>query len=303
MSTMVYWADWSRVWGLTFGLEASTMQENVHWSLKSQLGTNCLPLHRFIGFLDKVMTRRQIKINHVRENPKSMDTLRTTLSNGFSAFVKCCEKCVITEGQYYLFAQFDEAQAYEIEQLTTKAAVMDKLRFEEASASAKRFSLMLDSIEKLEESGRYFLVKHREHDKQHVVAVMLNGSIACSCGEAAARGAPDRHVLCLLRNRAMVFRPSVHLHPLYLKRSSPDLEMSFSFKDEKVAFKPGARWDYVVSETKDPWKVKGMGMIQGAVIVGPSPSRKKKDKDTESLMRQKKAGMRFSITRKQIQGF
>jgi len=86
----------------------------------------------------------------------------------------------------------------------------------------------------------------------------------------------------------MVFRPSVHLHILYLKRSSPDLEMSFSFKDEKVAFKPGARWDYVVSETKDAWKVKGMGMIPGAVIVGPSPSRKKKDKATEKLDEAKK---------------
>jgi len=228
------------------------------------------------------MKRRQLQINMMRENPKSIETLKFTLSNGFSKFVQCCETCTTTEAQYHLFGEFDLSQAYEIEQLTTTDAVMGKLRLEKASASAKRFSLLFHSVGSLSETGRYFAVTHRDAEtKQHVVAILRNGSIACSCGEPAAWGAPDRHVFSVLRNREMAFSPSIHLHPLYLKHSCVNMSMSFNFKGEKDAFQDGAKWDFAVTETKNQWKVQGMGMIPGATISGPSPSKKKKDKAAE----------------------
>jgi len=67
-------------------------------------------------------------------------------------------------------------------------------------------------------------------------------------------GAPDRHVLCLLRNRRMTFKPSVHLHPIYSKLSHSGAStdsMSLNFRDEMNAFKDGAKWNFAVDTTKD----------------------------------------------------
>jgi len=56
---------------------------------------------------------------------------------------------------FHLFGEFDLSQAYAEEELLTKDDVLEALGFEQAAASAKRFSLLLEFGEELSDSGRY----------------------------------------------------------------------------------------------------------------------------------------------------
>jgi len=43
--------------------------------------------------------------------------------------------------------------------------------------------------------------------------------------------------------------------------------MSFNFRDEKNAFKDGAKWNFAVDATKDLWREKGTGILPGTMMI------------------------------------
>ena len=293
-STIEYWADWARVWGLTFGLVASTLQENIHWSLKSQLrGNNVFP-HHFIEFVSRVMTKRQAGVEARRKSSTTLARYREDLpKDGLRAFVDVCSAWTTLASQSYLFAEMEEARRFAVVKLQTEEEVMRALP---RGASAKRFSLLLRREESNIATSKYFLVKHWDVTvREEIVCVTAAGSIACSCGDVAEMGAPDRHVLAVYLEGHLAFSPKHHLHvahksPSVNSEGYPDAPVWHKCANCPTTFTADARWNEAVLFTETAWVTEGRGgHAVAAPEFGVSPSRKAKSSNLSKKEQFKKA--------------
>jgi hypothetical protein len=279
-STMIYWADWARVWGLTFGLVASTIQENVHWSLKSRLEGACIPPHQLITFLTSVLCERQVKIDLNRKSNKKIQALKRDLSRfGFESVVTSVETYATIEGQDLILAEFDAAQGYDVKEVVDLSSLPSDRR----GASALRFSMLLE----VSEEGRLFEVKNRAHGGVDLVHIAANGTLACTCGDVHSLGAPDRHVFAVYRTGKMLFNPFLHLHPIYLnpkKTKSKFFQAASVGNIDAELIDQGCAWDDAKTSTEHAWRTKGIGSAGVSALIY-SPAKKKV---AESLSRQEK---------------
>lgn len=290
VSTEPYWADWARIWGLTFGLVSSTMQENLHWSLKSQLRGNCVFPHHFIDFLIKTLSRRQLIAERKRKSSKTFDNLQRDLTlNGYKTFVEVAQMWTTLEAQDHLYQELDMAQAYEETiELFSREQVMENLPLQRRGASANRFAMLMDQDEGAlgPDGAKYYAVRHNALDsdaKPDIVCVTKNGSFACTCGDVAAMGAPDRHVFALLRKKLVAFSPKHHLHRHYwANKATPDWKSPPVTRGGfDVSACPSvsalASWDEATALTTVEWEVRGQG-VEGYRFLNMAPSPVRPDR-------------------------
>ena len=90
-------------------------------------------------------------------------------------------------------------------------------------SSALRLGIIID-VDGGTMNGRFFKVIHAEQQTFDVVCVRENGSLACSCGEFATFGAPDRDIFSVFRHGFFAFDSILNLHPIYLHPSAVSLD-------------------------------------------------------------------------------
>mmetsp|Transcript_20228 Transcript_20228/g.50088 ORF Transcript_20228/g.50088 Transcript_20228/m.50088 type:complete len:250 (-) Transcript_20228:990-1739(-) len=78
--TIKYWSKAYRVWNLSMGLATSTMQEGVHWSLKSQLRGRSVMAHMLQNFLLRVLLNRKIGVERRRSSINPLRNLKNALT-------------------------------------------------------------------------------------------------------------------------------------------------------------------------------------------------------------------------------
>ena len=264
------WAEFARVWGLTFNLNTSTIQENAQWSIKSQLRGKSVMAHRFVQFMIDIFSRRQSRITKRLSALRSISHLAESARQVHKSFAGVVEQTLSREGQQLIFKEFDRAQAYSWAELTTPAEIRAAIPLERRGASAKRFSMLISDQVPLE--GRYFKVTHLDKRTHDIVHVFANGSIACTCGRFASSGAPDHHFFVLLRSKQVAFNPIAHVHPAYFASSIAFGDAFTVPTDLKHTVNATASWQTAVEASKEQWTKEGMGGFIGS-IVPISPSR------------------------------
>lgn len=274
-STIEYWADWARVWlyakhilssinlttRFTFGLVCSTMQESVHWSLKSQLEGQCVAPHQLIQFLIQVLSNRQTNISRRMRTDTNLKNLASDLAKvGCKQFIDAMNRFVLPCQQFKLLSELSSAQAYKVSRVKVNTEedsdeIKEILSKHRRGVSAFRFS-MLDFS-----AGKLFQLKHSEKGTTDFVYVSPKGSVACTCGELFETGIFDRHILAVYRQEKIALNFCTMMHPACLiNKVTPDLKAACVGPANLIAkLDLSAPWDELVQATENDWKQRGLG--------------------------------------------
>jgi len=271
--TIKYWANAHRVWNLTFGLTSSTMQENLHWSLKSKLRGCSVMAHMFRAFLVRVLNGRAVSVQRRQATVKPLKNLiRDLVVKGGRRLVNALETCVTKSGQSRLLMEFDLAEGRKSREIPWSEAaktiqLMNDALLLQDGASWLRFTYLFEDAQD-QVASRLFVVEMTEVDddhpqRPHLVLVLPSGSVACSCGEVSAWGGFDRHVFHLVRTGTICFAPLVHLHPTYLVPGAKDLQDKSSFavvpEGMTASSVTNASWAEAFEMSKERWDRLGLG--------------------------------------------
>lgn len=263
-NTILYWADFARVWHLTFDLTTTALIEGYHSTLKKPLkGKSILP-HLLPAFLAKVLEGRKFYCQSNRGMAlRNFRQQKMYVSNemGLKEFVKCLESNIHEQSQQYLLEQAGEALLYEVTKVSNgdiKKVLDDVVKHDRSSGL--RFS-MLNDVE--DYTGTFFKVRRKQAENFHVVHVSKNGGLACSCGDSQSRGAPDRHILAVYMEGGFLFSPRHHIHPAYVKMSAGADFLPISDKNPRLPdmVTPICTWNEAFQITEEPWKARGLGQI------------------------------------------
>jgi len=192
--TIKYWANSHRVWNLTFGLTTSTMQENLHWSLKSKLRGCSVMAHMFRAFLVRVLTGRAVSVERRQATVKPLKHLIRDLAvKGGRRLVNALQTCVTKSGQNRLLMEFDLEEGRKSWDIPWSEAaetiqLMNDAMLLQDGTSWLRFTYLFEGAQDQMARRRLFVVEMREVDddhpqRPHLVLVLPSGSVACSCGE------------------------------------------------------------------------------------------------------------------------
>ena len=291
-STVIYWADWARVWGLTFGLTTSTLQENLHWSLKARLRGNSVSPHMFIEFLEKTLGERQNRISYNRTGDKPLQQLKSEMRlNGFGSVLEACERHMRPDGLQVVLTEFEHASRYDVRQLLGVEEAREILPIERRGASAYRFQLLLE-LDEMSEVTLFAVTLRADAANVDVVCRTPAGSVVCTCGDVCALGHPDRHVFAVVRCGLLAFSPVHHLHPLYWRAAtlaSQEVEAVWVGATRPSGnFTSAGRWNEAYELTRQAWLEKGIGPEGKAALVWHSPAREKARSECSALLQEVK---------------
>ncbi len=269
--TMKYWAFYSTAWKLNFGLQTTSVQESMHASIKSHIGSFPVPVHLMPNLVDKwnckqAQRRRKEVTNFTQTDADNSKLLKdigcSTIHLSLQLFATPVARRVIC---------CDILKSQRCFEVTTIDSIPDYLRYWEKlnnEPNAFRFHLLLKMLsnnfeEKVDMNtvGRLFWVcPLGDTHKPGCVLVLPNGSFASTSGMFAAYGRPD--ILCwavVVRGYAY-FNPFSHLHSTYLQ-GMPSIDTSMQNAAAKVGrpnliLPKDACWNGAVKLAEDAWKVR-----------------------------------------------
>lgn len=276
------WGKYNRVWVLTFGLVATTMQENFHWSAKSHLdGKSVLP-HELLDFMRSVVeTRRRWTARKGKMSTKDKEKL-THMRSVAPEVVKAAENHLTHFATMEMIGMLNVGLTYNATRMETIQSIRMHLRPNEQGPSALRFSLLLalqpsqahgmvsggtDTMA-VEPTllGRFFLVSRNATDRSAIVHVLENGALACSCGEYASWGMICIHICSVYYAGWITLNPYAHLHPHYLKRKDGVPEDSYTnasfcrkVGEDRIEIASTATWNTAVKLTEEAWNLERQG--------------------------------------------
>jgi hypothetical protein len=208
------WAAYARVWTLDFGLVATSIQENLHWSLKSRLKGRSVPPHLFCAFLVKTMRQRQLRINRDLYSARSMDSICQEMRSGQADVLASFQQWLKPEGIKYFLGQFklgkDDYIVHDLDVIVSSSALPVQRR----ASSARRFEQLLRVDEA--RTARLYKIEHRTCSTFDLVRISSNGSFACTCGDFARMGGPCRHILAGVVQGQIQLSCFHHFHPVHL---------------------------------------------------------------------------------------
>jgi hypothetical protein len=261
------------------------MQENIHSSLKRRLDGNCVLVHKFIPFLERILGNRKVNLQYKLGHQYGFEALKNSLKqHGGAEFVAAIDKCIIREGQDYLFRQFESGQAYEVKEVVLSDDLeINRLKAEiipNRGAAALRLFML---IEQDFRQGCFYEVIHKEFTTatKNGVYFTKNGSGACTCGDTCTMGSWDRHLFAVLRVKRAKFVPFLHLHPSYLKPGMFDVKNKFTIvvgSGNPLNVTELASWDEPYKLTCKVWKEQGLGIIGTGLLRYTSPMKKSSEK-------------------------
>lgn len=276
--TMIYWAEWARTWGLTFNLTSATMQENVNWTIKSGLGPkNSLQPHQLIDYVTKQMKNRQDQLEYRRKGNKVLKELQKELNSNLKTF---SNNNIFEEGKIRFNNEANASLHYWVKIIEGEDLSVDLqnvIKFDRASGN--RFSVLVSNS-----NNKFFHVQHESSsDKFSIVALLENRAVACSCGEHATFGAPDRHILAVWRKSYFPLNIRAHFHPIYWasqveSRVVEDPLHSIQFSNSLLI--PARNmstvsWNSSYEQTVEGWNVKGLGAAGVAAFAWNEDSKRK----------------------------
>jgi len=256
------------------GLATSTMQEGVHWSLKSQLRGRSVMAHMLQNFLLRVLLNRKIGVERRRSSIKPLRNLKIALTKkgGRGRLVfESLGPCVTEYGQIRLLTQYALSDGNEFHEVPWAEVVEHGERVREDmlaqdGASWLRFCYLLEETQ-LGQDCRVFVVQLEEENadnsrRPYWLLVLPSGSVSRSCREVAEWGGFDRHAFDLVRQRVIVFASLAHFHPTYLVPAAKDLADKSRFAvipDEMSAdAASSATWDEAFELSKEKWDREGL---------------------------------------------
>lgn len=239
-SSVELWALYETTWSLTFGFQSTAVQEGVHWSLKSGLLGNELPLHLVPAYIRKIMTRRTVlKYKQKKAVSKTLNRLlEDSKERGFKQFCDTANTYLTDEGLSLILIALDDSFAYNAEFLnvTDLESVLPYIEFR--GPSARRLKCLIQEVNEMiaesncsSTSGSHQAdVDHRLNPALKLIKVTSNrcngtvdivvvnengGGIACSAPQYMNWGIPSKHVMAAFRNGLMQLNVAKNLHPIY----------------------------------------------------------------------------------------
>jgi len=236
-------------------------------SINLQHVTACLPVEAASMAAVTPAPDERIIVDDRFFTSKTLDSLINDFPRwGYSSLVDGLVASTTRRTQLQILGDLFDGESYLTEELLSRDQVLQSIPNDRRGASAYRFSMLIPEDPDGALPGKYFKVTRRATDTSDVVHVTANVSFACTFGDVARKGAPDRHVLALLRQRKVAFNPLVHLHPSYLSADKRVLLERRPFMDWTAGEAPlldsvheAAGWDECVLATDKAWQHKGEG--------------------------------------------
>lgn len=212
------------------------MQEGIYWSLKAGLCKKKVELHKIIDFFPDVMNTRRL----TRERLSNADTLSQlqvlAATSGCFEFSESIKIYLTLEGQQDTLRRLNEALNYLVSPLLTKSSLRSALVEAESfrTSSARRFSLFIDSAygsgNGSEEATypaivcndvgvKFYRVQSRSAEcTVDIVAVLGNGSFACTDPMFANMGLPCKHIMAVFLSGDTYLNRGLHYNTEYQKK-------------------------------------------------------------------------------------
>ena len=297
-STAPQWAVCCFNWSFTLGYQSTAMQEGIHWSLKARLCKKKVELHKIVDFFRDVMSTRRL----TRERLSHADTLSQlhvrAATSGCFEFSESIKIYLTLEGQQDTLRRLNEALNYLVSPLLTESSLRSALVEAESfrTSSARRFSLFIDSAYGSENESeeatypaivcndvgvKFFRVQSRSAEcTVDLVAVLGNGSFACTDPTFANMGLPCKHIMAVFLSGDTYLNPGLHYNPEYQKEfvrsMNPLYLVGLSKASSTRMGKPltavtiDASSDYAVVATEQAWSIVGLGGERFRSVLRPT---------------------------------
>lgn len=310
-SIAVTWAICCFNWTYTLGMQSTQRQEGIHWTLKARLLNKKVDLHKVPQFFREVMQTRYL----TRERKSSMsDTLlqmhQRAATSGYQNFSAQIKIYLTREGQQNTLERLKDALDFQVSPLVNEADLRCAMKQADVTrnSSAKRFGLLVDAVYPVEgqcleyppilpiglpvdNSVKFFKVKSRSLEGTvDVVAVLENGSFACTDPTFANCGLPCQHIMAVFLNGNVYINPGLHYNHEYLVPLVRSLDISDLLQLSVAAdtadihtlspLADGASSDYAVRITEHAWSIVGHGGEQFTNVIRPASQAFKASKDS-----------------------
>ena len=310
-SIAVTWAVCCFNWTYTLGMQSTQKQEGVHWTLKAKLLKKKVELHKVPQFFRDVMQTRYL--TRERNTSAANTLLQMHLRAKESGYLKFSEQIKIyltREGQQNTLERLLKALDFQVSPIANEADIRCAMKQADITrnSSAKRFGLLVDAVYPVEgqcvehppvlpiglttdQSVKFFKVKSRKSDGTvDVVAVLGNGSFACTDPTFANCGLPCKHIMAVFLNGDAYINPGLHYNqeyvvPLVRSLSIADLlPLSVAADAAEIhtltPLADGAASDYAVRITEYAWSVVGHGGEQFSKVIRPASHAFQASKDS-----------------------
>lgn len=286
-STASTWVVCCFTWSFTLGYQSTAMQEGIHWSLKSRLGKKKVELHKVIDFFRDVMKTRRLTRERLTHAGTLSQLHTRAAKSGCSSFSESIKVYLTLEGQQDTLRRLNEALDYIVSPLLNETDLRSALVDAEIArqSSARRFSLFIDAAYNIgvhSEDGtvtpimcngvgvKFFKVKSRSEECTiDVVAVLGNGSFACTDPTFANMGLPCKHIMAVFLSGDAYLNAGFHYNLEYqmqFVRSMDPLDlMQLSVASTSCEGKSltevsiDASSDYAALATEEAWSIVGLG--------------------------------------------
>lgn len=231
--TIPYWARYARAWKMTYFLVATSLQENVHATLKvmpfslfdnkiltlrkkSELKTR-IPLEDLPQYVRDKMEKRTIAsdLRNIKASEKGVleEAMGKEVMKSFILFKPEIKKLISEAHHKSLSFQCNSCSIEEAKQ----ACEMLKKKDVSLSASANRMKILLE--EYAEVCCFKFATINSSNALSHIAVIdQVSGSCACSCAAFAEYGLAlvDPHILLLFTSRKIAVNAYLMSHPIHL---------------------------------------------------------------------------------------
>jgi hypothetical protein len=275
------WAACASEWQLTFGFQASSMQEGIFSALKSALRNKTLPAHLVPKFIREKMKTRLI--NRARKQIHvalgRSDRLQTIAEKTCKTLVHHVQIFMDDHSQVLFLEEYEASDVYSAQKLAFPQEVqqmMPTAAFRQSSH--RRFQCLIDMLQQDTDLGEnaklptfyYVTAIFNDAKSEDICCVFENGAFASTSPFYTHWGMPGKHFWALFRHGMIGFNVKHHCHPAHWKtflhnlpvgdcESENSVFSSNKSMDSCVIQLCTATWDYAQVLTLPMWSAVGDG--------------------------------------------
>ena len=191
-------AYYARVWDITFGLVATSLQENLNWTIKSPLRGKSVMAHKFLAFFERYVRRRNIRIHRKQKVGVSLANLERDVQNaGYVKLLEAVKGQICDDARLLVLQSFEWSSRYSVVRpiRTLDALECSLPKFEvgseEISLSVKRFQALISALDKAGTQYTLYQVRIPAKAWQHCMHVW-KGPEFCLVLSPCVRVVPTR---------------------------------------------------------------------------------------------------------------
>jgi len=141
-----YWASAHMVWRGSFGLRASSLMENVNWSMKAAFNFKRCPAVDFPGKLHGIMYQRKLKISATSLRLQRAKVNKAwASSSGYNTLFATTNELLTPYAHDFLMTELQASQVAVVETIDLTSA-LNELANVQQTGNLKRFELLLRNM-------------------------------------------------------------------------------------------------------------------------------------------------------------